>query len=482
MTTDPATGYYEVELPYFEYRIVAEDFHHFVEEVVVTIDQPAEPLDIPLTDAPAVILVIDGFSWFSSPTASAVQLESDLWTLGYKPELENYTETDPGTWWNYEAVVWSTCSAPTPLTSAEDRLALRDYLTGGGRLLLESANVANSATMNNREEWFFSDVLHADYLSDSAGYLELSAGSHVLANSPNALGDIMPFELGINNDVVDPRPDAELVYGWSDYPAGSGVLVWDNDPDPDHGNLVYMSFDYRDADAIARVQLLENTFHYLINQDVVVELGSIDGTALLDGESDHSGITIVTLPSSSTALTAADGSYALTNVLAGSYSVVATKDGWTGGQVDGVDVVADQTTSGIDFLLYPESTNLPPEAENQQVSTKLNKSVTITLEASDPDGDLLTYICVDYPSSGTLSGCDDFDQYVTYTPDNQFTGNDTFTFKANDSELDSNVATVTVRVTKGGGGGGGKPTDSVATPQENPNDVVTLQEKANDDD
>jgi hypothetical protein len=472
-TTDGMTGQYEAQLLYGEYRVVAESFQHFAEEVVVAIEQPAVSLDILLTAATASVLVVENFTWFPVSASSATRMEYDLWTMGYKSALENYTETDPATWWNYDAVVWSASSAGTPLTVADDRLALRDYLAAGGRLLLESSNVAQSATMNDREEWFFSDVLHADYLGISAGYLELDAGSHVLATTPNLLGDIMPFELGIDDNVVDPRPDAELIYGWSDQAAGSGVLVWDNDPDPDHGNLVYMSFDYRDTDTIERVRLLENTLHYLVNRDgVTPELGAISGTALLDGESDHSGILIATLPASSTALTAADGSYALTNILAGTYSVSATKDGWTGDQVDGVEVVADQTTSGIDFLLYPESTNLPPEAENQQVSTKLNKSVEITLVASDPEGDLLTYICVDDPSNGTLSGCDDGDQLVTYTPNNQFTGNDTFTFKANDSELDSNEATVTVRVTKGSGGGGGKPTDDVATLQLNPREDV----------
>lgn len=110
---------------------------------------------------------------------------------------------------------------------------------------------------------------------------------------------------------------------------------------------------------------------------------------------------------------------------------------------------------------------LPPVAENQQVSTKMNKSVVIELEAEDPDGDPLTYICVDLPDNGTLSGCDDGDEYVTYTPDKQFTGNDTFTFQAYDGELYSNEATVTVKVTKGGGGGG-NPTDGVVTLQAQP--------------
>jgi hypothetical protein len=137
--------------------------------------------------------------------------------------------------------------------------------------------------------------------------------------------------------------------------------------------------------------------------------------------------------------------------------------------VNGVVVVADQTTTGIDLLLAPGGSNLPPEAENQQVSTKLNKSVVIELEASDPNGDPLTYECVDHPEEGSLSGCDDGDEQVTYTPAKQFTGTETFTFVAYDGELYSNEATVTVKVTKGGGGGG-KPTDSFLTLQAKPQD------------
>jgi hypothetical protein len=431
------------------------------------------------------------------------------------------------------------------------REALRAYLGGGGRLLLQSSGLARYDYYNVEEEWFADEVLHGEWMADSVGYLVLDPGAetHVLATTPNDLGDLLPLETSIANDVVDPRPDAELIYAWTDYPNGSGLLVWDNDPDPDHGNLIFMSFDYTEVDAVERVRLIENSAHYLVNRGVVgPELGNIAGTALLDGESDHSGITISTIPASVTTTTSTSGSYTLSNVPVGSYSVVATKDGWTDDQVDGVEVVADQTTSGIDFvlyavgpevgaisgtalldgesnhggiliatvpssvtattatdgsytltdvpvgtysvlatkdgwtddqvdgvdvvagqttpginlLLYEEAANLPPEAENQQVSMKANQSVTIELEASDPNGDPLTYFCMDLPANGDLSGCDDGDAYVTYTPDKQFTGNDSFTFRVYDGELYSNEATVTVRVTKGGGGGG-KPTDGVVT-------------------
>ena len=178
------------------------------------------------------------------------------------------------------------------------------------------------------------------------------------------------------------------------------------------------------------------------------EYGSIAGTALLEGESDHGGISISTLPASATALTSADGGYVLSGVPPGTYSVLAAKDGWTEGRVDGVEVAADLTTPGIDFLLHPIVVNLPPVAEDQLVSAFMNKAVTITLGATDPDGDPLTYLCVDLPANGVLTGCEDADPYVTYTPNRKFTGTDTFTFKANDGSLDSNVATVTIEVKK----------------------------------
>ncbi len=59
------------------------------------------------------------------------------------------------------------------------------------------------------------------------------------------------------------------------------------------------------------------------------------------------------------------------------------------------------------------------------------------------DGDPLTYSIVDNPSHGNLSGAA---PSVTYTPETGYTGGDSFTFKANDSKADSNVATVFITV------------------------------------
>jgi len=71
---------------------------------------------------------------------------------------------------------------------------------------------------------------------------------------------------------------------------------------------------------------------------------------------------------------------------------------------------------------------------------------TVSLSATDADGNALTYRIVSQPANGTvsLSGTS-----ATYFPFTGFTGPDTFTYAAWDGSIDSNLATVTVAVTSG---------------------------------
>src|SRR5439155_21652601 len=71
--------------------------------------------------------------------------------------------------------------------------------------------------------------------------------------------------------------------------------------------------------------------------------------------------------------------------------------------------------------------------------------VGVTLTASDPDGNPLTFATTSTPAHGSLSGTA---PNLTYTPNAGFFGTDSFTFKANDGLLDSNVATVSITVRK----------------------------------
>lgn len=96
--------------------------------------------------------------------------------------------------------------------------------------------------------------------------------------------------------------------------------------------------------------------------------------------------------------------------------------------------------------------NNPPVANNGSVTTTQNQAVSGTLSASDPDGDPLTFSIVSAPGNGTVSITNTATGAFTYTPNSGFTGNDSFTFKANDGQSDSNVATESVTVNPPAGG------------------------------
>ena len=69
-----------------------------------------------------------------------------------------------------------------------------------------------------------------------------------------------------------------------------------------------------------------------------------------------------------------------------------------------------------------------------RVTTNEDTPVAITLTGSDVDGDPLTYLVVNAPRHGTLSGTA---PNLTYTPAANYNGPDSFTFKVNDGLADS---------------------------------------------
>src|SRR5580765_4941735 len=90
--------------------------------------------------------------------------------------------------------------------------------------------------------------------------------------------------------------------------------------------------------------------------------------------------------------------------------------------------------------------NNPPVAKSQSVTTYSDKSVSINLDATDKDGDSLTYSLTSSPKQGSLSSFDKNTGTVVYTPKSGYTGNDGFTFTANDKSSTSNSAKVSITV------------------------------------
>ncbi len=127
------------------------------------------------------------------------------------------------------------------------------------------------------------------------------------------------------------------------------------------------------------------------------------------------------------------------------------------------------------FITDDESTGAPTAAHGT-ASTTEDTPVVVTLVATDPNGDPLTYSVVRGPTHGSISPVTG-DQ-VTYRPAANYFGPDSFTFKANDGGQDSNVATVAVNV-QGANDAPVAMNDVVATPLDTPVDIDVL---ANDSD
>ena len=85
----------------------------------------------------------------------------------------------------------------------------------------------------------------------------------------------------------------------------------------------------------------------------------------------------------------------------------------------------------------------PPGTADSSATTNEETAVGITLTAASPGG-TLTYTIVSGPTHGQLSGSDG---NRTYTPDLNYFGPDSFTFKVNDGINDSNTSTVSITVT-----------------------------------
>ncbi len=117
-------------------------------------------------------------------------------------------------------------------------------------------------------------------------------------------------------------------------------------------------------------------------------------------------------------------------------AILGTFEVQTSGPLGGLAVVGEITVA----------MNHPPVASGGSVSTVTDNPVSVALAATDADNDSLTYSVVVPPAHGTLSGTG---PNLTYAPGAGYSGADSFTFKANDGQVDSVPATVSITVTPG---------------------------------
>ena len=111
------------------------------------------------------------------------------------------------------------------------------------------------------------------------------------------------------------------------------------------------------------------------------------------------------------------------------------------------DESSTSNTAKVSITVNPVThINSPPVAESQDVTTNRDTSAPITLDATDKDGDSLTYSLGSTPNHGSLTPFDEDTGSVVYNPNNGYTGSDSFTFTVSDESSTSNTAKVSITV------------------------------------
>ncbi|HEX2687875.1 MAG TPA: Ig-like domain-containing protein [Kofleriaceae bacterium] len=104
---------------------------------------------------------------------------------------------------------------------------------------------------------------------------------------------------------------------------------------------------------------------------------------------------------------------------------------------------ATLTSPSATVTIDVASVNDPPVATALQPSLNEDTSLSITLRGTDADGDALSFAIQDRPQHGTLGGSP---PNMTYTPNANYNGPDSFTYTASDGIATSAPATVALSV------------------------------------
>ena len=157
---------------------------------------------------------------------------------------------------------------------------------------------------------------------------------------------------------------------------------------------------------------------------------------VFDPDGDTVTITNVTQPEHGTVTVNPDGTVTYTPDpdYNGQDSFDFTVDDGNGGTATGTVIVTVNPVNDVSV-----SNDLPASAEE-------DSTTNIQLNATDADGDLLTFTVVSQPAHGSVVMSDSNLGIAEYTPDLNYNGPDSFSFQASDGTADSGIATVSITV------------------------------------
>jgi len=126
------------------------------------------------------------------------------------------------------------------------------------------------------------------------------------------------------------------------------------------------------------------------------------------------------------------------------YNPDSNYDGKDSFTYSAVDERGGESINQVTVHFLVNAVNDAPTVSNVSATTNENQAMSSVLSATDVDGDTLTYSIVSSTTDGTVSIADSSVPAFTYTPDSNFNGTDTFTYRVNDGTVNSSTATVTI--------------------------------------
>ncbi|ACR12880.1 thrombospondin type 3 repeat family protein [Teredinibacter turnerae T7901] len=117
------------------------------------------------------------------------------------------------------------------------------------------------------------------------------------------------------------------------------------------------------------------------------------------------------------------------------------------GTYSGIVISVDDGKGGSDalapFAIQIDNDNTAPVASGISANIVEDQPYEVTITAQDGENDPLTFIVVDQPEHGTLTGTG---PKFVYTPNLDYVGADQFTFRVSDGELQSDLTTASFNV------------------------------------
>lgn len=252
------------------------------------------------------------------------------------------------------------------------------------------------------------------------------AGANVLANDTDADGDPITASLvtGPQNGSLTLNQD-----GTFEYTPNQGFSGADS--------FTYRAGDFEDLSNVATVSLLvpepppANTPPVAVDDNFGADYAGRNVLANdTDADGDTLGATLIEGPQNGTVTLNQDGSFAY-----------VPDEGFFGTDSfayrAGDDTSLSNAATVTLIVLEPEPDNAPPVAANDDFGSGF-ADANVLANDSDPDGDALSAVLEQAPANGSLTLS--ADGSFSYTPAPGFIGEVTFTYRASDGELQSNVA------------------------------------------